>query len=459
MNDLKTRLDGWLNTLSGLGGPNDRSRATAYQSTQLLGYQTSLSLYDQDWLARRIVDVFPEQALRRGFRLKEPNAQVMQRWGKINTNISHPDGLFQHALSMGRLCGGAAILIGARDSRSFSAPLADGAQVDWIDVVLRGNLQTVSAIKDPSDKDVGMPDRYKITGGRRRGLEVHHSRLVICEGLFQAASDQNIATQTVLEGPPEWPWQSVLAPVFQTLANYGLSWAAVSHLIQEASVGVMKMRGVTSMISQEDQSVAEARLRLMSVARSVTRTIFLDSEGGESFERSNVSFSDLPQLMSEMNKLISGASLTPLTILFGYTPSGLNATGESDLQQFYDRIEAYRTALKPKLEKLLSLVAGAPVEVEFDSLWQPTDLERADLQSKKFASYKTLWDMAALEGGEIVLALSEQGQLGIDLPPETVARIKTDLVAVKEPNAPTLPTPAEIPTNPTSSGAPGQDPE
>lgn len=36
---------------------------------------------------------------------------------------------------------------------------------------------------------------------------------------------------------------------------------------------------------------------------------------------------------------ISGAAGIPVTRLFGRSPAGLNATGESDLQNYYDKIE------------------------------------------------------------------------------------------------------------------------
>ncbi|MFQ8761936.1 MAG: anti-CBASS protein Acb1 family protein [Intestinimonas sp.] len=51
---------------------------------------------------------------------------------------------------------------------------------------------------------------------------------------------------------------------------------------------------------------------------------------------------------------LSGASRIPVTKLFGRSPAGMNATGESDLRNYYDYVDTLREAkLRPILEKLL----------------------------------------------------------------------------------------------------------
>ncbi len=84
---------------------------------------------------------------------------------------------------------------------------------------------------------------------------------------------------------------------------------------------------------------------------------------------------------------ISGAAEIPVTRLFGRSPSGLNATGESDLQNYYDMIaEKQESVLRPILNKLLpvfvlSTLGSIPedFDFEFDPVAEPTDKERADL--------------------------------------------------------------------------------
>lgn len=77
---------------------------------------------------------------------------------------------------------------------------------------------------------------------------------------------------------------------------------------------------------------------------------------------------------------LSGASRIPVTKLFGRSPAGMNATGESDLRNYYDYVDTLREAkLRPILEKLLPVLAmsawGA-VPDGWTSLSRPCGLPR-----------------------------------------------------------------------------------
>lgn len=79
-----------------------------------------------------------------------------------------------------------------------------------------------------------------------------------------------------------------------------------------------------------------------------------------------------------------------MTKLFGRAPAGMNATGESDLQNYYDSIETKQEDdLRPVLEKLLPVLClselGAvpdDLEFQFNPVRRPSDEEKRDLASK-----------------------------------------------------------------------------
>ena len=55
---------------------------------------------------------------------------------------------------------------------------------------------------------------------------------------------------------------------------------------------------------------------------------------------------------------LCGASHYPMTKLFGRSPAGMNATGESDLKNYYDYVDSQREAkVRPVLQKLLPVLA------------------------------------------------------------------------------------------------------
>ena len=88
---------------------------------------------------------------------------------------------------------------------------------------------------------------------------------------------------------------------------------------------------------------------------------------------------------------VSGAAKTPVTKLFGRSPAGMNATGESDMNNYYDYIDGLReNQLRPLLERLLPIMALSAwgtvpddLDIDFPPLQTPNSSEIADIVEKK----------------------------------------------------------------------------
>src|SRR5690606_27381746 len=112
----------------------------------------------------------------------------------------------------------------------------------------------------------------------------------------------------------------------------------------------------------------------------------------------SASFADLPALMQELSLAICGAAEIPATILFGRSPAGMNATGESDMQQWYDRCETYRqNSIKPKLDRMLFAIQGAAVEYSFANMWEPSEKEKAELRKNLFAGDQLAFTLGVID--------------------------------------------------------------
>lgn len=380
-------------------------------------------MYDGDWLSRRAVDLLPEQYLRVPFEGLSPDQA--KAFEAIDKTSRHPDGVIQAGLSKGRLYGGAAIILGINGGGKPETEARVGrGRLEWLDVAHRGQLQGLTKFKDANRGNFGEWESVKITGSHpRTGLVLHTSRIIWCEGDVQEREDLRTATEGI-----DLPWQSVLEIVYDTLADYGISWRSLSHLLHEASIGVLTLKGLIDMLASENQADAEARAEVLSMGKSVAKTIFLDADHGEKFERTNVSFADLPQVYQQIAIRVAAALDVPVTRLFGISPAGMNATGESDTRQWYERLEAYgRVSVQPKVNTVVAFLTGAPKELKWAALWQTTDLEKEQIRKTRFEGDKLLYDMAAVEGGDVALSRDKDGTLGIDLTPERKKAIKEEL--------------------------------
>lgn len=399
------RIDGWVNALLGYGGSSDKTRGTKFSQAETVTLTSVRLLYDEDWLAQRIVDILPDWALRHGVEVDQASEDALKKLVALNYSQEHPKGCLQFALKMGRLEGGCALLLGLKSPGGdvLLAP-SDNATLEWLDVVRRDQLRVVELDDDPQSAGYGRAAIYEIIGNHnRRGLRIHADRLLWCEGRETAAAIEDlnwIATLPRQQGLPDWG--SELQAPYGAIKRYGLSWNSVSHMIHEASIPVFKFRGLIKMLSAENQEAITNRFTLMNLSRSVARAIYLDSEGDEEYKRVGVSFSGLAGLVEQIATDVSGAANTPGTILFGYSPKGMNATGESDLSQWFGRVSDYQTtSIKPKLTRLLKFCGASDPQIEFERFDELSEKDKADVEQKHFQTRKEQWTIGLMHEDEI----------------------------------------------------------
>jgi hypothetical protein len=126
--------------------------------------------------------------------------------------------------------------------------------------------------------------------------------------------------------------------------------------------------------------------------------------------------------MQQINLRMAGGADIPATKLFGQEPAGMNATGESDIRQFYDSAAEYRNRAAVKLTKILSWAFGKEIKLEWPSLWEQSDKEQAETRFINAQADK-IWsvDIGALTAEDIGVSRANDGSFGIDVDPNTIA--------------------------------------
>lgn len=393
------REDNWQSLLGAFGDRRDRGRTDTVRfvaGPQLLDDELS-DAYENLWLARRIVDAPVEDALRNGWGVEDD--KLVKDFERINYTI-HPEGAFQRACAMARLKGGAALFKGYRNSRGqqLTEPPPPGAEIEWLEVFDRYQLIGEDRVQGPENydrADYDRPQRWRVMGDRRTGMVFHPDRAIFFPGAPRARSTG------VSKIDQDWGL-SILQAIWADVQRYGVFWQAVAHLMQLASVGVLKIEGLLQMLARDNKDAAEARIDILNEMLSLTRMLMLDSKYNESYHREAVSFADMPHLLQEVQIATAGAAGMPVTKLFGRAPAGMNATGESDTRNWYDRVQDYsERVIQPMLEKLFGDMTGREVEVEFESLWQPTDLEKAQVRAEELKGDAALYQMGLFSEDEL----------------------------------------------------------
>lgn len=457
MSFLTNVADGWINTVKKIGLTNHQTR---FSPDCELTLEELSTLYDHDWLARRIVDAVVDAAFERGFTADGHEGD----WHQINTEL-HCNGAFQTAAKWGRLHGGALLVCGYQGDLNTPAP--PSATAEWFEPI------SCIHIHDTRREDVGgdpadfatyrRPIRYRIRHPHRMGGEtIDASRVVMFDGV-QRAPQLNERTHSqgpygfqTHHGSPYNPWGlSVLTPVMTVLRQHGLAWSSVSELMQVSSVGVMKMAGLIKSISRNQVADLESRAEIMQTMLSLNKLLMLDSERGEEYTRVPVSFADVPHLLTQYTTLIAGAADMPVSILFGQQPGGMNSNSDSDRLEWDSKVDAYRTSqlTKPLQSTLEGMGAPEDIEVDWGELQVDTRRESEDRRTVQANTDRTYWQMGVLEPDEIRRARVADGTLGLDVPPELPEPDPADVPPVfPPPEDVDAPTENIAETDPTAGG-------
>ena len=382
--------DAFSNPLFRLGyGSQSPLEATEYPLTRMTdNYALLNSLYRDNWVVQNVVGIIPDDMTKKWF---APAGAVGPEHLKELDRVQRVTALRERVnegLRWGRLYGGAAGLIMIRGQEGMlGQPLE-------LESIYPGTFQGLYILDRWQGVVPGMelvfeggepvPAYYSITDARGNTVaKVHHSRLVRFTG----------RDLPFLERVAELYWgESEVEALYNDVVKHDNVAANMAALTFRANVDTMEVQNLDQLFSVTS---GEQQRRFWNVmqAQSVMKSNFGMQlvNRGDQIKNTQYTFTGLQEVYDSMCLDLSGASRIPVTKLFGRSPAGMNATGESDLRNYYDYVDTLREAkLRPILEKLLPVLAmsawGAVpdgLDITFPPLWTPTAAEVAEIALKK----------------------------------------------------------------------------
>ena len=363
--------------------------ATEYPLQRMtFNYMLLQSLYRSHWIVRRIIDTVPEDMCKNWVTIV--TEATPEEIGKVETCFKKTQIMskFIEAMKWGRLFGGAGALImidgheGMLDQPlNLEHIMPDsfcGLMVldRWSGLSPTGDLVT-----DHRDPEYGLPKYYNITTQTQETFKVHHSRLLRFIG----------------RDVPRWEKQaemywgvSEVEHVFEELRKRdNISWNVVM-LTFRANLLALKMsdlgQTLTSTAPQAQQQIYNT-LSAQNEIMSNQGMLLLDKE--DDMEQKQYSFSGIADVQENVMLDVAGAAEIPATKLFGRAPAGMNATGDSDMQIYYDSISQKQNFhMETPLRKLLPVVWVSvhgyipdDLDFKFNPIDSVSNKDRADLSN------------------------------------------------------------------------------
>lgn len=406
------RQDGFTNVFLGSNiTGRDPLASTSYSPGIWLTDQKLVSLYYGDGLARRIVDLPAEEAVKNWIKVcgDGEKGQAIQMLDDLNAE-EH----YANAVRWSRLFGGSAILLSANDGGKLEDELRENniTEIEALKVYDKREVIIQNAIINDDDRSrfFGMPEWYQFNPADGTMFYAHRSRVLIFDG-------DPIPNQERLQ---RQGWGlSCIQGLFDSLARNDDAYRLARMIMERMSQSVTKFSGLISQLeTDEGEQQVKTRLQLIDMARSILNTVAIDSE--DDFQLHNMNLSNLPDIIDRFGLYVSALTGIPFTVLFGRSPAGMNATGQSDNEIFYSMVQRLqKRRLKANLDRLVRLLMlskkgmfkGVELpdwNIEFCPLWVPTEKEQAETRKlnadadKAEADTATAYiNMNALDGTEV----------------------------------------------------------
>lgn len=429
------REDGYVNLLNKYGTKQDNSEAYKFEREPVIPDMQLTGLYDGNGLFSKIIDTPAEEALKHGFDLNlksdELNAFVEDALDDLEWEERAAT-----AIKWARLYGGALIVMLIDDGRGLEEPVdwEHIRSIDELRVYERSIVQPDYASlyqQDYGGKGVGnrvskfgQPEYYYVSS-IYGSFKVHESRcLVFRNGVLP---EQTSNATYLFWGMPEY------VRIRRALRETVTAHTDSVKLLERSVQAIYSMKGLASLLTTDDgENQVLKRLQLVDTSRGLLNSIAIDSEG-EQYDFKTFQFSGVKDVIDATCNMLSALTNIPQTILFGRSPAGMNATGDSDFESYYNFVEKIqRLMLKRNLRTLLDVVFRAGIasgdvaeepdyKLEFKPLWSLSDTEQATVdQTKaqtalvKAQTAQAYVDMQALDPTEVRRRLASDEEFDVE---------------------------------------------
>lgn len=429
------REDGYVNLLNKYGTSQDNSEAYQFEREPIIPDMQLTGLYEGNGLFSKIIDTPAEEALKHGFDLNLKNDEVNAFVEEALDELEWEEKAAT-AIKWARLYGGALIVMLINDGGGLEQP------VNWQNVESIDELRVYErAIVQPDYSSLyrqdyggkgegnrvskfGQPEFYYVSSVYG-SFRVHESRcLVFRNGVLPEQTSNSIYR---FWGMPEY------VRIRRALRETVTAHTDSVKLLERSVQAIYSMKGLATLLTTDDgENQVLKRLNVIDTARGILNSLVIDADG-ENYDFKTFQFSGVKDVIDATCNMLSALTNIPQTILFGRSPAGMNATGTSDFESYYNFVEKIqRLMLKRNLRTLLDVIFRAGIasgaveeepdyKLEFNPLWSLSDTEQATVdQTKaqtaqiKAQTAQVYVDMQALDPTEVRKRLASDEEFDVE---------------------------------------------
>jgi phage-related protein (TIGR01555 family) len=435
-NEIKTqyRADGYVNMLNKYGTTQDNSTAYEFRSDGIVPDMNLTEHYELNGLFAKIIDAPAEEAIKHGYNLGLKASDVTQYLDDALERLEWEEKAAT-AIKWSRLYGGALGVMLINDGGGIDEPLnwRRIKEIEEIRIYERAVIYPDYSslynfdLRDPTrsaTSKFGMPEYYQVNSIYGQ-FWVHESRcLIFRNGIVPERTMQPFYR---FWGIPEY--LRIRRELRETITAHSTGVKMLERSVQ----AIYSMKELATLLAtDEGMDIVVRRLQAIDMARGILNSIAIDNDG-ESYEFKTIPMAGVKDTIDTTCNMLSAVTSIPQTVLFGRSPAGQNATGKSDLENWYNYVEKIqKLQLKGNMQRLLDIIAVAgqykgnitdkpDIRLSFNPLWSMDDEERSKVEHQnaqtrhlKAQTAQMYMDMGVLRPSEVRAGLAQDGEYQVE---------------------------------------------
>jgi phage-related protein (TIGR01555 family) len=378
-----------------------------YPVTSFVGYG-ALQQIAQNGMIRACVQTVADDITREWITITGDDAEAVEEIQTLQEKKYHLRTLFHEAATLTGYMGGAFIYVDTGTENpelplrysNESAELQPGTKLRFVVVdpvnVSPGDYNAI----DPLKPDYLKPRYFWVLG-----TKVHESRLL---RLFDNPPP------TLLQ--PAYNFLGI--PQAQILWDYVMHWnqcrVYTADLVRKVSLLVFQTSTDDIFNSPNGVQLFDIRMKALQRYRD-NNAVFVCDKEGESVMNVQTSIAGCTDVVRQSLEMVASINRTPAVKLLGISPSGFNATGESDIRNYYDYIrskqELRREAINTCLEAIELVEMGSinsNISFDFNELSKEDEASAAMTAQTRAGALATLAQVQAISAEEMREAVKKE---------------------------------------------------
>jgi len=428
------RADDYRNMLNKYGTQQDNSTAYEFHGEGIVPDMSLTEYYELNGLFAKIIDTPAEEAVKHGHSFGLQQSDTTQYLDDALERLEWEEKAAT-AIRWSRLYGGALGVMIINDGSGIDEPLnwSKIKKIEELRIYERAiiNPDYTSLynfdFRDPSrsaTSKFGMPERYHVNSINGQ-FWVHESRcLIFRNGIVPERTMQPFYR---FWGIPEY--LRIRRHLRETITSHSTGVKMLERSVQ----AIYAMKDLASTLaSDEGMDIVLRRLQAIDLARGILNSIAIDREG-ETYDFKTIPMAGVKDVIDTTCNMLSAVTSIPQTVLFGRSPAGQNATGRSDLENWYNYIEKIqKLQLRNNMRQLLDIIVAAgiaqkeldgppDIKLTFNPLWSMSEEEQAKVDQQRAQTAQTkaqtaqlYMDMGVLRPSEIRRALAQDEDFQVE---------------------------------------------